>query len=117
MVPKPRSSSRVRRGRLSGTHVVLGEAGNVAGDGLEPVQAVLSCGKLDDSAADAVHSDDLERVFPERGRRGRRSGRVRIRPGQIASGNVNSVFLGYWLINPEASGMGIEEDYSDYCKG
>lgn len=51
----------------SGTHVVLGEAGNVAGDGLEPVQTVLSCRKLDDSAAHSVHSDDLERVFPERG--------------------------------------------------
>lgn len=67
MLPKLKSSSRVQRGRGSGTHVVLGEAGNVAGDGLEPVQTVLSCRKLDDSAAHSVHGDDLEGVFPERG--------------------------------------------------
>lgn len=52
---------------MSGTHVVLGEAGNVAGDGLEPFQAVLSCRELDDSTAHSIHGDHLERVFPERG--------------------------------------------------
>lgn len=67
MVPKLKSGSRVQQARLSGTHVVLGEAGNVAGDGLEPVQTVLSCRKLDHSTAHSVHRDDLERVFPERG--------------------------------------------------
>lgn len=70
MVPKLKSSCRVQRGRVCGTHVVLGEAGDVAGDGLEPVQTVLSCRKLDHSAAHSVHGDDLERVFPERGDEG-----------------------------------------------
>lgn len=87
MVPTLKSSSRVQRGRLPGTHVVLGEAGNVAGDGLEPVQTVLSCRKLDDSTADAVHSDDLERVFPERGDGEEGPEGFPIRPGQISSGN------------------------------
>lgn len=44
---------------------MLGETGNVPGDRLKPVQAVFSGGKLDDSAADSVHGDDLERVFPK----------------------------------------------------
>lgn len=48
------------------THVVLGEAGNVAGYGLEPVQAVLSRGELDHPTAHSVHGYDLECIFPER---------------------------------------------------
>lgn len=63
----PQTEKQLQRERLSATHVVLGEAGNVAGYGLEPVQTVLSCRKLDDATAHSVHSYDLERVFPERG--------------------------------------------------
>ncbi len=48
------------------THIVLGETGNVARYCLKPVQAVFSCGKLYDSAANSVHSYDLESIFPER---------------------------------------------------
>lgn len=43
---------------------MLGEAGDVAGYGLEPVQAVLSGGELHHAAANAVHGDDLEGVLP-----------------------------------------------------
>lgn len=48
------------------THIVLGEIRNVACYRLKPVQAVLSGWKLHDSAANAVHSYDLEGIFPGR---------------------------------------------------
>lgn len=67
---------------MSRTHVVLGEAGNVAGYGLEPVQTVLSCGKLDHSTANSIHGYDLECIFPERRDKEERSEGFSIKPGQ-----------------------------------
>lgn len=48
------------------THIVLGETGNVARQGLQPVQAVVRCEELQHAAADSVHGDYLESVFPKR---------------------------------------------------
>lgn len=100
---------------------MLGEAGDVAGDGLEPVQTVLSCGKLDDPAAHSVHGDDLERVFP-----GRRGEEERIGFNENLNGSSKSSPDGMWgfwgsssfpnivLIKGEGGGY-IKWDYSDYC--
>lgn len=70
---------------------MLGEAGDVAGYGLEPVQAVLSGGELDHAAANAVHGNNLEGVLPG----SRDQEELLIKPGCHLSEMIWGVFDGY----------------------